>query len=100
MLATTQTNLEKQIRAAESAEVLMETNQGTYGTVEACRKVGCGSPEFADRNVYERVGDGARRATGPKAERAPGCMRSIGAEELRRKREELRGLKAQLAQLR
>ena len=62
----------KQIDELSLSWVLVGTNQGTYGPLEARRAVGCGDPHFADCNIYEQVGTGKRRVDGPDPDRAPG----------------------------
>lgn len=89
--------LKREIDAISRVEVHLETNQGTYGAGEACRKVGTGDPHFANREVYETVG-GKRRSTGPDADDAPGRMRLIGTEEMSRLRKRLADLRAALAE--
>lgn len=76
------------IRNLERTELHVETNQGTYGAQEACRKVGSGDTRFANREVYETVG-GVRRETGPSEDRAPGYMRRINADQMRDYRAQL-----------
>lgn len=93
-------SLEKQIRDLESTEIHVETNQGTYGATEACRKVGCGDPAFADRDVYETVGGGRRRERGPSEDRAPGRMRRINSEAMADLRRKLADLREQLRKAR
>jgi hypothetical protein len=96
-MTTTRTKAEIQAEIAnlEKIEVHVETNQGTYGASEACRKVGTGDPAFANREVYETVG-GVRRETGPDEDEAPGRMRKIGHESLSRYRKQLATLKVEL----
>jgi hypothetical protein len=86
--------LAKQCDELARREVHVETNQGTYGANEACRKVGTGDPAFANREVYETVG-GTRRETGPDANDAPGRMRKIGYDALRSLRAELKKLRSE-----
>lgn len=88
-----------EIAEIEAEEVHVETNQGTYGSAEAARKVGCGDPAFANREVYETVG-GKRRETGPGAGRAPGYMRQINADYMARLRAEVADLRKTLRQRR
>lgn len=59
-----------------SDDVLIRTNEGTFGATEACQKIGTGDPAFAVRRVYQRL-NGSIYATGPAEENAPGYMRSI-----------------------
>lgn len=87
--------LAEEIKALTAVEVHTETNSGTYGAAEACRKVGTGEQRFADRNVYETVG-GKRRETGPAEADAPGRMRKINAEAMKRLRRDLAGLRTKL----
>jgi hypothetical protein len=81
-MAVTETrkSLDQQIAALATRWVQVGTNQGTYGAIEACQAVGCGSPEFADCNIYEQVGTGERRAEGCDPDRAPGRIRRSNAE--------------------
>lgn len=74
-------NERRAIAALERVEYMTATNQGTYGAVEACRKVGCGDPAFANRNEYETVG-GSKRSEGPDLDDAPGYMRQMNREAL------------------
>lgn len=85
----------REIEVLAGQEFLVETNQGTYGSAEAARRVGTGDPRFADRNVYETVG-GSRRETGPSEDDAPGRMRRINAKALRKARERLARLRRSL----
>lgn len=78
-------DMEAELRAILACEVHVQTNQGTYGADEACRKVGSGDPAFANREVYETVG-GKFRSTGPMPDDAPGRMRHINASEMAEKR--------------
>lgn len=91
----TKIELQNEIDGLTACEVHMETNQGTYGASEACRKVGSGDPYFANREVYQTVG-GQRREIGPDQNDAPGRMRSIGHEEMAEKKSRLADLKKQL----
>jgi hypothetical protein len=86
--------LSREIEALRAVEHLLATNEGTYGSAEARRKVGCGDPQFADRRVYETVG-GARRETGPAEDRAPGHMRHVGRQALAADRSRLALLEQQ-----
>ena len=96
-MTTTETKRErltKAIKRLESTEVMIATNQGTYGAVEACRAIGCGSPEFADCDVYETP-LGVRRVRGCDMANAPGRMRWFN-RELTAKKAELQRLVAEL----
>lgn len=94
-MTTTRQEIQSEIDALLKIEVHVQTNQGTYGATEACRKVGCGDPMFANREVYETVGR-TRRETGPDADDAPGYMRPIGRELLNDLRKRLAALRAKL----
>jgi hypothetical protein len=95
MNTTTKGEIAAEIKALENVELLIETNQGTYDAAEACRKVGCGDPQFADRKVYETVG-GKRRETGPDESRSPGYMRRINADQMSSSRQRLAELRKQI----
>ena len=92
--------LERAIRTLEASEIHVQTNQGTYGATEAHRKIGTGDPQFADREVYETVGSGECRSTGPDEDDAPGRMRRIGTDALSDARSELKRLREELKRLR
>ncbi len=87
--------IEQEIAELETVEIHVETNQGTYGAEEACRKIGTGDPRAANREVYETVG-GQRRETGPDEDRAPGRMRKINRKALADKRAALKRLREEL----
>ena len=84
--------IEAEIRDLARVEFLIETNSGTFGAAEACRKIGTGDPAFATRNVYETVG-GNKRSTGPDEDDAPGRMRRINADSMSEYRGRLDRLK-------
>ena len=94
------TSLDEQIAALEADEYMIETNQGTYGAAEARRKVGCGDPHFANRDVYETVG-GTRRERGPDEADAPGRMRKFAnnVAELKGKRKTLNAMRKERREL-
>lgn len=73
--------------------VLYSSNAGTFGPAEAVSKVGTSDPKFAERNVYEQVGTGKIRTTGPEQDNAPGRMRHF-TKALREKKQELVALRA------
>jgi hypothetical protein len=76
-------------RIAElSADMLVETNEGTYGAAEAARKVGTGDPAHADYRVYESP-DGTRRVAGCDPARAPGRARRLRADSAVARRAEV-----------
>lgn len=98
MATMTKTELESQARELAAMEVLVETNDGTYGAAEACRKVGCGDPAFAAYKVYVRVGDGRRRVVGCDPNKAPGYARHFRAS-LAEKQKALAALRAKIKQM-
>jgi hypothetical protein len=71
----------------EAMWILTATNEGTYGAEEAVRKVGSGSPEFADCHIYARVGDKKTMVEGCDPEKAPGMIRYFHRELDRRRKE-------------
>ena len=75
-----------------ATEIMVETNEGTYGPQEARMATGSGEPKHNDYRVYERVG-GGRRTEGCDPNIAPGRGRSINRDDLAAKR-------ARLAELR
>jgi hypothetical protein len=89
-------DLSKEISSVEAEEIAVETNSGTYGAAEACRKIGSGSSEFADYTIYERVGDGSRRTVGCDPTSAPGRARRINADQLAARRKYLSELRRQI----
>lgn len=89
---TTISNIQTQIEELANREILVETNDGTYGAQEACRCVGTGDPAFATYRVYQRVGGGKPRIVGCDRERAPGYARHF--------RDELVAAQRELAKLR
>ena len=99
MTTATRTRTRKEIQAEIDAltgqEYLVATNQGTFGSSEAVRKVGTGDPMFANRDVYETVG-GARRERGPDEADAPGRMRKLNRAALAEDRKRLSELKREL----
>lgn len=52
MTIRTASVIRTEISALLAVEHLVQTNSGTFGPHEACRKVGTGDPAFATRNVY------------------------------------------------
>lgn len=91
----TKSEIGEEIANLLKIEVHIETNQGTYGPTEACRKVGTGDPAFANREVYETVG-GVRRERGPDEADAPGRMRTINRDRLAEYRKQVAALRAEL----
>lgn len=100
-IRTARQRAEDAIREAYEEWFMIETNQGTYGGLEAVRMVGTADPRWANRDVYERL-DGTRRVDGcADADRAPGRVRflSANAAALAAKRSEVRELERTLADL-
>jgi len=93
--ARTRADIRADIRAAEKAEVLVETNEGTYSAAEAHAAIGTGDPRHANYRVYESAA-GARRTEGCDPVRAPGYARRYGAASLAELRRRLAALKAEL----
>lgn len=91
--------LDEQIETLAATEVAVESNQGTYGSQEGFRVVGCGDPAFCDYMIYERVGlvrgKVVRRVVGRNPEKAPGRGLQINARELVEARKRLAELLAQ-----
>lgn len=75
-------DLKKQADELSAMQILVETNEGTYGAEEARRKCGSGDPQFADYRIYECVGTGERRREGCDSERAPGNARFLNRQQL------------------
>jgi hypothetical protein len=75
-------------------DVLVETNEGTYGSQDVVRAGTVGGQ--SDYRIYESVGSGQRRVVGCDPARAPGRPRFLRAE-LAVKRERLAHLRNQLA---
>jgi hypothetical protein len=53
------------------ADVMIETNEGTFSAQEALKKVGTGDPKFANYRIMESL-DGGRRTIGCDPSKAPG----------------------------
>lgn len=92
-MTATKSELAKAIETLANSEIAIETNEGTYGAVEAMRAIRTGDPKFADYTTYERVGDGTRRTVGCDPARAPGRARRLGADDMRAQRERLAELR-------
>lgn len=88
--------IKKAIKAAEAVEILVATNEGTYGEAEAARLTGTGAKQ--GYRIYERVGDHRRRVQGDcKPEDGLGYMRYINTAQMTVARRELARLKKDLA---
>lgn len=90
--------LEKTIRELAATEILVETNEGTYGATEAHRAIGVGDPQFANYRVYETV-DGFRRVVGCEPDVAPGRPRRLNDGHMTRQRAYLAQLRKQLKEM-
>lgn len=77
------------------AEVLIETNEGTFGAEECCRVTGTGDSKFGNYSVYEQVG-GGRRVEGCDPANAPGYPRKMNTDELKDQQKILKALRAEL----
>lgn len=100
MTTTTTKEIEAlEIEANELAamECLVETNSGTFGATEACRKTGSG--DAGEYKIFARVGDGKRRVVGYDPANAPGYARHFGTD-LSDKQAKLRTLRSRIAALR
>ncbi len=99
MSATTQSvgELERQAKELSAMEVAVETNAGTFGAIECCRKTGSGDPRYGTYTIYLRVGDGARRTVGCDPASAPGYARKGGYDVFAAKQRELAALRKQIA---
>ena len=88
---TEQQELTEAIARMLDDEYVVETNEGTFGAAECCRKTGCGDPQFGHYTIYERL-DGHRRVVGCEPKKAPGYPRRF--------RDEINAARKQLAELR
>jgi len=88
--------MKDQAKALAAVEILVETNEGTYGPAEAGRAIGSGDPRHANYRIYETVG-GTRRVEGCDPAKAPGRGRRMNGDELRTRRAELAKLREALA---
>ncbi len=87
-------NTTEKLQDLYMTEVLIETNEGTFGAEEAMRKIGTGDPTFCTYRTYIRVGDGRQRTEGLDPAKAPGRARPLGWRQLRSLRSQLRALEA------
>ncbi len=88
--------LETEAKEIAATVIMVATNEGTYSAIEAQRAIGTGDPAYADRKVYERIGDGVISSTGPSEDDAPGRMRQINSEAVNQLRAKLRSLREQI----
>lgn len=77
-----------------NTEVLVRSNEGTFGAAECCRKVGTGDPRFGTRKVYETPG-GRKRVVGVDEDRIPGRLLNMGQREMKELKERLKELRAE-----
>jgi hypothetical protein len=91
--------LEQEIAELEPMWIDIGTNEGTYGSSECCRKVGCGDPRYGNVHVYVQVGSGCQKWEGPDPEDMPGRIR-WSRENLADAKKQLADAKKQLAKLR
>lgn len=98
MKTTDLATLNTEITTLATERVLVATNQGTYGSAEACRAIGTGDPKFANCDIYETVG-GGRIVVGCSEDRAPGRMRHTNQATLAEKRKTLATLREQARKL-
>ena len=87
--------IRKQADELAASEVLVETNEGTYGPTECRRAVGCGDPQFGNYRVYAQIQNGRRRHEGCDKASAPGYARHF-LDELGERQAELRELRKKL----
>jgi hypothetical protein len=97
MKNATRQDLEQEAAALAAVEVLIETNAGTFGAAECCRKRGCGDPVFGEYQIYESVA-GDRHVVGDPDD-APGYARRCGRQELGEKRRQLAELRKQISRM-
>lgn len=88
------------IRKLENDEIMVETNEGTFGVHECQRAVGTGDSRYGIYSVYVSVASGVRRNVGCDPERAPGRARKSGYALLRAAQKELQDLRTELKTLR
>jgi hypothetical protein len=87
---------QRAIESLAGVEYMTATNEGTYGSAECFRKIGCGDPAFGNRYTYETVG-GEKREKGPDADYAPGYMRTLNRDALSADRSRLSRMRSELA---
>lgn len=69
-------------------EVAIETNEGTYGAEEACRKTGSGDPAHNNYTIFESL-NGSRRVRGCDPDKAPGYPRKLSVKSAAERRKEI-----------
>lgn len=82
----TRQELEAEIKAVENEEILVATNDGTFGATECCRITGSGDPQFGRYEIFERVGGGDPKVIGRDPDNAPGRKRELRAKLSARRR--------------
>ncbi len=85
-------SMERRANELAAMELLVEHNEGTFGSAECCRKTGSGDPAFGHYHIYVRVGDGRERRTGCDPQDAPGYARG-SRDTLAARQKELRELR-------
>lgn len=78
-----------------SADVLVETNEGTFSDRECCRATGSGDPRYGNYRVYETL-DGKRRVVGCDPAEAPGYARRFDVPSASARRAKVKELQALL----
>lgn len=95
-LMKTRNELLAEIKSVAAEEIAVETNEGTFGATECCRKTGCGDPKFGNYTIYECVGTRERRVVGCDPDEAPGRARKLDRDDMAARRRHLSELQAQL----
>ena len=81
-----------------SADLLIETNAGTFSADECCRAVGSGDPAHGNYRIYETLA-GNRRIVGCDPKDAPGYARRFTHQSPAQRRNEVKRLTALLAKV-
>ena len=93
-MTTEQQEIREAIARMLDDEYVVETNEGTFGAAECCRKTGCGDPRYGNYTIYERL-DGQRRVVGCEPKKAPGYARKF-RDGIAAARKSLAGLRREL----
>lgn len=94
-LTRIKTNITAEIKRL-SADLLIETNEGTFSADECCRAVGSGDPVHGNYRIYETLA-GNRRIEGCDPKDAPGYARRFKHQSAAQRRAEVKRLTALLA---
>ncbi len=97
-MKTNRQELEAEILAVENEEILVASNDGTFGAEECRRVTGSGDPQFGTYKIFECIGSGKRKVTGRDPDDAPGRQRRF-RDALGRRRRHLSELHKRLRQL-